>query len=206
MEQGLTKVICTVKGPREPEGRNQVVTDNVLLNVDITLPPFSTHDRKKRPRNDKRLQEICISLRRLFNEAVLGHLYSRTVIDINLYVVAEDGGLISACVNAATLALIDAGISMYDYVTCCSTAMYGETPLLDPIHAEESDIPFVIVGVIGKETENLSLLLLENKMPLDGLESAIAVSLAGSKSIRSMMDAEVRRQGAARQATNLQLH
>lgn len=197
--------MCIAKGPREPDGRNQTSNDGVLLNIDITVPPFSTTERKRRARNDRRIQEMCICLRRLFKEAVLSHLYPRTVIDINLYVVAEDGGMLPACINAATLALIDAGISMKDYVSGCSTAMYGDNPLLDPCHAEEQDVSFVNVGVIGKTTERLSLLLLENKMPLDRLEPAIALSLSGCQSIRSMMDAEVRRHGASRKAKTISL-
>lgn len=148
---------------------------------------------------------MCICLQRLFKVAVLSHLYPRTVLDISLYVVAEDGGMIPACINAATLALIDAGISMHDYATGCATAMYGDNPLLDPCHAEEQDVSFVNVGVIGKSTDKLSLLLLENKMPLDRLEPAIALSLSGCQSIRTLMDAEVRRHGASRKAKTISL-
>lgn len=194
-----------MKGPHEPDGRSQTSNDGVYLNVEITVPPFSMTERKKRIRNDRRIQEMCICLQRLFKEAIFSNLYPRTVIDINLYVVAEDGGMLTSCINAATLGLIDAGISMRDYVSSCSTAMYGDTPLLDPCHTEESDVSFITVGVIGKNNDQLSLLLLESKMPLDRLETAIALSLSGCQSIRSMMDAEVRRQGTSRKAKTISL-
>ena len=140
------------------------------MNIEITVPPFSTTDRNKRTKSDRRLQEMCISLQRLFQEALLVHLYPRTVIDISLYIVAQDGGFLPACINAATLALIDAGISMYDYVSCCSTAMFGTDPLLDPCHSEEQDVSFITTGVIGK-SDKVSLLLVSFSLNFSRYES-----------------------------------
>ena len=42
-----------------------------------------------------------------------------------------DGGNYCACVNAATLALIDAGIPLKDYVTACTASLVLDTPLVD---------------------------------------------------------------------------
>jgi len=39
-------------------------------------------------------------------------------------------GTRSACINAATLALADAGIPMLDLVTSCSAGYLNSTPLL----------------------------------------------------------------------------
>lgn len=162
-----------MSGPHEPDGRSHTNPEGVYLNVDITVPPFSTTDRHKRSKTDRRLQEMAISIQRLFQEALLVHLYPRTVIDISLYIVAQDGGFFPACINAATLALVDAGISMYDYVSCCSTAMFGTDPLLDPCHSEEQDVSFVTTSVIGK-SDKVSLLLVSR-----GLISISSLSANG---------------------------
>ena len=45
------------------------------------------------------------------------NLYPRTNIVINVQVL-WDGGMLAAVINSITLALIDAGISMYDYEWC----------------------------------------------------------------------------------------
>jgi hypothetical protein len=57
-------------------------------------------------------------------------LYPRSQIDIFVEVLQADGGNYCACVNAATLALIDAGIPLKDYVTAC-TASLGWIYLVD---------------------------------------------------------------------------
>ncbi len=50
-------------------------------------------------------------------------LYPRSQIDIFVEVLQADGGNYCACVNAATLALIDAGIPLKDYVTACTASL-----------------------------------------------------------------------------------
>lgn len=191
VEQGGTKVVCTVKGPHEPETRQKLSSDSTTLTVNLNISPFSTTERKKRTRADRRVQEMAMSIQRTFQEAVLGHLNPRTEITISLHVLAQDGGMFPACVNATTLALIDAGVPMYDYVSACSTGIFDTNPLLDLNNIEESDLSFLTVGTIGK-TDKISLLLLENRMALDRLESVLAVAISGCKSIRDQMDHHVR--------------
>lgn len=196
-------MICTVQGPHEPDGRSRTNQEGIHINVEITTAPFSTTVRKRRSKNDRASQEMAICLQRLFKEAVRTHLYPRTVVDISLYIVADDGGILPACINATTLALVDAGIPMKDYVSGCATAMHGTDPLLDPCYVEESEVSFVTAGLIGSDSDNVSLLLLQNKMAMDNLGQALATALSGCASIRGMMDAEVRRHGASRKSKTI---
>lgn len=54
-------------------------------------------------------------------------------------VLQADGGNYCACVNAATLALIDAGIPLKEYVIACTASLgNGNVPLIDISHLEES--------------------------------------------------------------------
>lgn len=54
-------------------------------------------------------------------------------------VLQADGGNYCACVNAATLALVDAGVGMREYAVACSASLAnGEVPLVDVSHLEES--------------------------------------------------------------------
>ena len=43
----------------------------------------------------------------------------------------------SALINAATLALIDAGIEMNDMVSSCSVSLHADTVVVDPCATEE---------------------------------------------------------------------
>jgi exosome complex component RRP41 len=163
----------------------------------VNISPFAGTERRKRQRNDRRLQELGLLLQRTFQQAILDHLHPRTEIVAHLNVIAQDGGMVGACFNALTLALIDAGVPMYNYVSACGVAVYDTTPLLDPNHAEESDLSFLSIAVIG-DSDKVASLLLENKLPMARLEAAMGLAIGGCHSIRGIMDREVRRHGRER--------
>lgn len=197
VEQGNTKVMCMIQGPMEPTLRSQVNQQTANIEVNISIANFATFQRKKRLKNEKRIIELKHTLEQTFAQSVIGKLYPRTLIQINLQVLAQDGGLLSSMMNATTLALIDAGISMYDFVTSISAGIYGQYPLLDLNTLEENDMSYLTIGVIGK-SEKLSLLVLENKMPLDKLQPVLSIALAGGHTLRDIMDKEVRSHGKKR--------
>ena len=70
-------------------------------------------------------------LKQTFEATIKTELYPRSQIDIFVEVLQADGGNYCACVNAATLALIDAGIPLKDYVTACTASLVLDTPLVD---------------------------------------------------------------------------
>lgn len=112
--------------------------------------------------------------------------------------------MLAACINASTLALIDAGIPMSDYITACtagSTATYSandETadPLLDLNGLEEQELPFLTVGTVGA-TEDVSVLVMETRVQIQRLESMLAVGVDGCKQVKRILDQVVRAHGKA---------
>ncbi|EMG48371.1 Exosome complex exonuclease RRP41 [Candida maltosa Xu316] len=197
VEQGNTKVMCTVQGPVEPTLRSQQHSEHANVEVNLTIANFATFERKKRNKNEKRLIELKNLLEKTFEESIMINLYPRTNIIINVQVLSQDGGMLAAVANAITLAVIDAGIAMYDYVSSICCGLYDTTPLLDLNNLEENDMSSLTIGVIGK-SEKLALLLLEDKMPLDRLENILSIGIAGSHKIRELMDQEVRKHGNLR--------
>ena len=131
IEQGNTKVICVVQGPMEPALRSQANSNEATLEVNLSVANFSTTERKKRSKSEKRMVQLKTTLERTFQQSVMCNLYPRTLIRIDLHVLSQDGGMLAACTNAMTLALIDAGVSMYDYVAAMTAGLHDQTPLLD---------------------------------------------------------------------------
>lgn len=191
VEQGNTKVVCTVQGPIEPALRSQQHSEHANIEINLTIANFATFERKKRNKNEKRLIELKNILEKTFMESIMINLYPRTNIIINVQVLSQDGGLLAAITNSITLALINSGISMYDYVSSINCGLYDTTPLLDLNNLEENDISNLTIGVIGK-SEKLALLLSEDKMPLDRLDKVLTIAIAGCHRIRDLMDQEIR--------------
>ena len=55
-------------------------------------------------------------------------------------VLQADGGNYCAAVNAATLALIDAGIPLKDYVTACTAGYINDRVLVDVNNTESREL------------------------------------------------------------------
>ena len=128
--QGNTKILCTVSGPKEPPARNLQQANKGVLKISIEIAAFSTMERRMRNRADRRVQELQTVIEQTFEESVQLSLLPRSYIQINLQVLSQDGGLLASCVNAATLALSDAGIPVFDYVVACSIGLIDEEIIL----------------------------------------------------------------------------
>lgn len=199
VEQGNTKVMCMVSGPKEPLLRSQSNQNQATLEITLNVASFSTLERKKRTKNEKRMLELKTTLERTFEQSIMARMYPRTLIEVNVQVLAQDGGLLASITNAITLALVDAGVAMYDYVSAVNVGLHDQTPLLDLNVLEENDMSCLTIGVVGK-SEKLAMLLLEDKVPLDRLESVLGIAIAGGHRIRELMDNEVRSHGNLRLA------
>ncbi|SCU79222.1 LAMI_0A07844g1_1 [Lachancea mirantina] len=200
LEQGNNKIITLVTGPQEPRLRSQASFSHASVSVNLNITKFSRMERSKAShRNERRVLEMQTALVRTFEKNVMLHLYPRTSIDIQVHVLQQDGGLMSSLINGITLALIDAGIAMYDYISSVSVGLYDTTPLLDMNSLEENAMSSVTLAVVGK-SEKLSLLLVEDKIPLDRFESVLAIGIAGAHRVRELMDKELRRHGQKRLA------
>lgn len=96
LEQGLTKVLAAVYGPHQVRGgsnRAKAQHDAALVNCQFSMAVFSTGERKRRPRGDRKSSEISIQLRQALTAAIKTELYPWSQIDIYVEVLHADGGL-----------------------------------------------------------------------------------------------------------------
>lgn len=135
-----------------------------------------------------------------FAATLLTHVYPHSTITIQLHVLSQDGSLLAACINAATLALIDAGVPMTDYMSACTvatTAAFAEKeedadPLLDVNGLEEVECPFLTIGSVGGK---VGVLMMETRVQTARLEGMLAVGLDGCAQIKTLLDAVIRAHG-----------
>ncbi|KAG6749589.1 hypothetical protein POTOM_046647 [Populus tomentosa] len=209
-EMGNTKVIAAVYGPREVQNRSQQINDQALVRCEYSMANFSTGDRRRKPKGDRRSTEISLVIRQTMEECILTNLMPRSQIDIYVQVLQADGGTRSACINAATLALADAGIPMRDLVTSCSAGFLNSTPLLDLNYIEDSaGGPDVTVGILPK-LDKVTLLQMDAKLPIDTFENVMQLAVEGCKAIanyiREVSDSFAREYQTAGVSTWLVVH
>jgi len=106
--------------------------------------------RKSGSVNYRRVQELGLAIRQTFEEAVQTQLFPRSQIDISVLVMEQDGGIespftgccgrfhgrvlivgvLQTAINAVTLALVDAGIPMNDYICATSVGLVDNKAIL----------------------------------------------------------------------------
>mmetsp|Transcript_6969 Transcript_6969/g.8427 ORF Transcript_6969/g.8427 Transcript_6969/m.8427 type:complete len:240 (-) Transcript_6969:738-1457(-) len=138
VHMGLTVVNATVQGPREVSHFQDAKHDRAILRCTVCIAPFSSTERKKRRAGDRRSVGLSTLLQETFSGVVQTHLFNNCEIDITVNVLAADGGYISACINAVSLALVDAGVPMLDVVTSCSVGIIDDTCVVDLNYNEEN--------------------------------------------------------------------
>jgi len=134
---GNTVAIAAVYGPRllHPQHKQNPATGISRVNYDLLS--FSVSDRKK-PGPNRRAQEIS----KVTEWALLPALdlteFPNTVVDVQIYIIQADAGTRTAGINAASLALAQAGIPMRDLV--CSVAVgKQDKELIVDLTKEEED-------------------------------------------------------------------
>ena len=211
LEMGNTKVLCVVTGPSEQRGGQRLQgreREEAQVVVEINQAAFAGVERKKRGKNDRRLTEMQNVIANAMATTLFLNLYPHSTITLNLHVLSLDGSLLAACLNASTIALIDAGVPMKDYVCACTCGLSPmapsmlqrqgqdtQDPLLDLNGLEEQEVPFLTVATLGVDGDKIVVLLMERKVTVGMIEGMLATGVDGCRNIRGLLDRAIRDKG-----------
>ncbi|XP_065898949.1 exosome complex component RRP41-like [Dysidea avara] len=193
LEQGNTKVLATVYGPHDVSQKFKVVHNKCVINCQVSAATFSSNERKGRPKGDRRSTEFSNAIKQTFEAAVLVELFPRSQIDIYVQILQSDGGYRSTCINAATLAFINAGIPMKDYVCACSASFVEEQSILDINQSEENcGGPDLTVATLPKSGK-IVFLQMDSRLHSDNLKQIIDETVKGCRSIHVILDQKIKK-------------
>nr|CAB3244004.1 exosome complex component MTR3-like [Phallusia mammillata] len=135
-ELGNTKVVCSVYGPKDVEHYEDFQMEG-KIKCEFKYAPFScSKHRGHIP--DLSEAEISDVILQALTASVRLQCYPKSLIEVFIIVLENDGSAVSASITAASLALADAGIEQYDIVTSASVRVYGNGNFLeDPTSVEE---------------------------------------------------------------------
>ena len=142
---GNTKVAAFVNGPHQITQRGgQAIGSSAnfgaqkgLLNVRFFVTNFSAMDHRSDIKRDNKIKEFQRSLKSAFESVIMLESYPRSQIDLQICVLESDGSFKSAAFNAVSLALMNAGIAMKDYLVATTSGLMGNVAVLDLIYQEE---------------------------------------------------------------------
>ncbi|WP_290596877.1 MULTISPECIES: exosome complex exonuclease Rrp41 [unclassified Archaeoglobus] len=188
LEMGKNKVIAAVYGPREVHPRHLQDPSKAVIRYRYNMAPFSVEERK-RPGPDRRSIEISKVSKEAFEAVIMKELFPRSAIDIFVEVLQADAGSRTACLNAASVALVDAGVPMKGIITSVAVGKADGQLVLDPMKEEdnfgEADMPFAFLIRNGK-IESIALLQMDGCMTKDEIKQALELAKKGALKIYEM--------------------
>lgn len=198
VELGSNKVLAAVYGPREMHPRHRQQPDTAVLRCRYNMAPFSV-DERKRPGPDRRSVEISKVTREALEPVLFLELYPRSVIDVFIEILQADAGTRTAGINAAAVALADAGVPMRDMVSSVAVGKIDDTIVLDLTKDEDNwgttDMPIAMVP----RKKLITLLQMDGHFTKEEFGQALDLAFKGCEHIYEMQRQALREKYAIKQ-------
>jgi len=191
VEQGRTKIIATVYGPRQAGDRAQQSAEGFLF-LDLSFAPFSSRLVTKEE-NEKRTLLYASILQRTLESVVLLDRYSKMAFDLSLLVLEDDGAVLTAALAAASMALADGKVEMRDLAAGSTVHLLGGPGgrlLLDCEGEEEYALPedsAVLHLGLCPARGKLCLLHSAGPLPADAFERAVLLAKETAEAVGNEM-------------------
>ena len=182
VKMGRTHAIAAVYGPRELYPKFLQKPDKALLRCRYNMAPFSTEDRVK-PGHSRRSIEISKVVGEALEAAVYLNEFPKSVIDVYVEIIQADAGTRTAALNAAAVALADAGIPMKDLVASVSAGKIGNEYVLDLAGKEEDETHCDLPVAYSPRDKKVTLLQMDGDLPKQDVLKVIELAIKGCEQI-----------------------
>ena len=182
IEFGDNKILAGVFGPRDVHPKHMSNTDTGILRCRYHMSPFSVTERKN-PAPSRREIEISKVIKEALEPALMLEQFPRTAVDVFIEILQADGGSRCAALDAASVALADAGIPMRDMVCACAAGKVADTVVLDVNNEEDqagqADMP---VGYMPN-LDKITLIQLDGVLTPDEYKKCVETAIDGCKQV-----------------------
>lgn len=147
IEQGRTKVMVGVWGPREVQRRSDFSMTGSLT-AEFKFAPFSRRSERGAAGGEE--EELGQVVSEALASTVCLDKYPKSVLEVGVTVLEDDGSVLAAALTAAGLALASAGVHMSDLVVGVKVGVRegADSLLVDPEAGEEGGGGEVVVGYL----------------------------------------------------------
>ena len=149
---GNTYAQAAIFGPQEMHPRHLLDPQRSYIKCRYTMAPFSTKERI-RPGRSRRGTEISKVLKEALSSVIFLEDYPKTLINIYIEILQADATTRCAGLNAASLALVDAGIPMKNMISSCSVGKVGGEIVLDVDGLEDNygDVDLAVATIANED-------------------------------------------------------
>jgi len=179
---GSTVAIAGVFGPRRVFPKHQEEVDRAILRTRYSMAPFATAERG-RPGPSRRSQEISMVTRMALTPVVFLEEFPKTAIDVHIEVLQADASTRCVGINAACLALADAGVPMRDLVASCSAGMVNGNIVLDVAGKEDTEGELDLPVAYYPKKRQITLLQMDGIAKRQHVSEIIRLAVRGAEQI-----------------------
>jgi exosome complex component MTR3 len=113
--------------------------------------------------------------------------FPKCLLTVSITILQDDGSALSACIVAASLALADANVELYDVVTSCTVAVLGTTILADPTEDELAAADATVVLAIMPSWKDATLWFQLGKLTEENTSQAVDLCRDGCRTLQRFM-------------------
>ena len=187
---GNTWAYAAVYGPRNLYPRFLQDPSKGILRCHYNMMPFSSTGERVRPGGSRRSKEISMVTQKALLPVLNLEEYPNSVVDVFIELPQTEAGSRCAGINAASMALADAGLTMKDLVCAVSVGRVDDKIAADLDYSEESyedgpvaDIPIATLP----RSDKITLLQMDGLISKEQLSEAIEL---GKKVCKQIYDAQ----------------
>ncbi|NWV72508.1 EXOS5 protein, partial [Malurus elegans] len=133
-------------------------------------------------------------LRQTCEAVVLGALHPRTAITLVLQVLSDAGSLLSCCLNAACMALLDGGLPLATLFCGVTCALQPDgSVLLDPTARQEQEARAILTFAIGSSERKVLMATTKGSCSVEEMQQCLAAAQGAADTIFQFYRDSVRR-------------
>ena len=184
LEFGGNKVMAAVYGPREVHPRHMQQASRAIVRYRYNMAAFSVEERK-RPGPDRRSIEISKVSRESLESVILQELYPRSAIDIFVEILQADAGSRVAGINAASVALADAGIPMKCLISAVAVGKIDGEVVLD-LNKDEDNYGSADLPIAMNQFGEVTLCQMDGHLTEEEFGRALDMAVEGCKKLHEL--------------------
>ena len=182
VEFGKTHAIAAVYGPKKMHPAHLQNVAKGTLRYTYNMLSFSVTERI-RPGPSRRSTEISMVTRQALVPVIFLEEFPRTTIDVHIEVLQADASTRCVGINAASIALADAGVPMADLISSCSAGIVENHILLDVAGKEDTEGQLDLPIAYYKGRKEITLLQMDGLIERKKLREIIELAVKGCEEV-----------------------
>lgn len=185
LEAGWSKVLVSIYGPR-PDAKASHFSETGRLECTVKLASFCGVPAAELEQREK---DLPVAIRPALEAALQLTRFPKSVVDVCVLVLEQDGDVVAPAITCASLALADAGIDMFDLVAACTVVKTDEGGMIvDPQGSEAVGTGRSLTAMMPSRGE-VTLLTHDGEWGVTDLQQALTLGVEASKHIHGIMRA-----------------